>query len=81
MIEEERMRDLEEKVTQLRITQGEFATSARHITTAVEELRKLVADLNNTMNRGRGALWMAMTAAGAFGAVLTTVVKRLFNLD
>lgn len=81
MIEEERIRDLEEKVTQLRIAQGEFATSAGHITAAVEKLEKVVNDLNDTMNKGRGALWLAMTAAGGLGAVTVTIARRAFNLD
>ena len=80
MTEEERLRDLEEKVTQLRIAQGEFAASASHLAATVERLERLVGILNDTMNKGRGALWLAMVAAGGLGAATVTIARRVLNL-
>ena len=78
--QEDRVRELEAQVTDLRIDNAGLATSVEHLAGAVKTLTETVQDLRDTMNKGRGALWMAMLLAGGIGAALTTVLKRVFGI-
>jgi len=78
--QEDRMRELEAQVTDLRIDNAGLATSVEHLAGAVKTLTETVQDLRDAMNKGRGALWMAMLLAGGIGAALTTVLKRVFGI-
>ena len=78
--QEDRVRELEAQVTDLRINNAELATSLEHLAGAVKTLTVTVQELRDTMNKGRGALWMAMLLAGGIGAALTTVIKRVFGI-
>ena len=78
--QEDRVRELEAQVTNLRVDNAELATSVEHLAGAVKTLTETVQDLRDTMNKGRGALWMAMLLAGGIGAALTTVLKRVFGI-
>ena len=77
IVTEERIKDLEARVTDLRIANGELATSVAHLTTAVDNLTHTVQVLRDTVNQGRGALWLAMAASGGVGALLVVIGKRL----
>lgn len=78
--QEDRVRELEAQVTNLRVDNAGLATSVEHLAGAVKTLTETVQDLRDTMNKGRGALWMAMLLAGGIGAALTTVIKRVFGI-
>lgn len=78
--QEDRVRELEAQVTDLRIDNAGLATSLEHLAGAVKTLTETVQELRDTMNKGRGALWMAMLLAGGIGAALTTVIKRVFGI-
>jgi hypothetical protein len=78
--QEDRVRELEAQVTNLRVDNAGLATSVEHLAGAVKTLTETVQDLRDTMNKGRGALWMAMLLAGGIGAALTTVLKRVFGI-
>lgn len=78
--QEDRVRELEAQVTDLRINNAELAASLEHLAGAVKTLTVTVQELRDTMNKGRGALWMAMLLAGGIGAALTTVIKRVFGI-
>jgi hypothetical protein len=74
---EERIRELEAQVTDLRLANAELATTVKHLTGAVRELTATVQAMRDTVNQGRGALWLAMTAAGAIGALAVVIGRRL----
>ncbi|MDW8258600.1 MAG: hypothetical protein RML32_04080 [Gammaproteobacteria bacterium] len=52
----------------------------RHISEVVDDLRRTNQELRDALNKGRGALWLAMLAAGVISAAVTTAVKRLIGL-
>lgn len=79
-VQEDRVRELEAQVTNLRVDNAGLATSVEHLAGAVKTLNDTVQDLRDTMNKGRGALWMAMLLAGGIGAAVATVIKRIFGI-
>ena len=78
-VTEERILKLESHVTDLRIQNSELATNVVNLTESVRELTKTVLSLRDAVNQGKGALWLAMTAAGAFGALVVIVFKKIFG--
>lgn len=76
---EERIVSLEREVTDLRVANAKLATSIEHLVKAVDALALVVQSQRDTMNQGRGILVTLMFAAGAVGAVVSTIVKRLFG--
>ena len=79
-VQEDRVRELEAQVTNLRVDNAGLATSVEHLAGAVKTLTETVQDLRDAMNKGRGALWMAMLLAGGIGAAVATVIKRIFGI-
>lgn len=79
-VQEDRVKELEAQVTNLRVNNAGLATSVEHLAGAVKTLTETVQDLRDTMNKGRGALWMAMLLAGGIGAAVATVIKRIFGI-
>jgi NADPH-dependent curcumin reductase CurA len=71
---------MEDRVRSLEIANAKLATSVEHLSTTVTVLASTVQDLRDTMNQGRGALWLMMAAAGSVGAVIVTLAKKLLGL-
>ena len=71
---------MEDRVRSLEIANATLAANVEHLSKTVESLASVVNELNNTMNQGRGALWLAMAAAGSIGAVIATFAKKLFGV-
>lgn len=65
----------EARLTQLEIANAKLSTSLEHLTNSVNKLTEKVEDLNDSMNKGRGALWVIVGAStlagGAISAALT----------
>lgn len=84
MNEEQEVRDslheLDRDVVSLKISNAQLAVTVGSLALQVTALQATVKDLNDTMNRGRGALWGAMLLAGAFGATVATAAKKVFGL-
>lgn len=76
---EERITSLEGEVTDLKVANAKLAVSVEHLAKAVDALSLVVQTQRDTINQGRGVLVTLMCAAGAVGALITTVVKRLFG--
>lgn len=74
------MRDLDRDVVALKVANAELAVEVKGLSKQVASLETAVKDLNDTMNRGKGALWGIMGIAGALGAVVSTVAKKLLGL-
>jgi hypothetical protein len=70
---------MEDRVRSLEIANARLATSVEHLSHNVESLTNVVQELRDSMNQGRGALWIAMGAAGSIGAVIATFAKKLFG--
>lgn len=76
----ERLSTVEEQVTKLRVSNAELAKSVEHLSTAVTALTATVQVLRDTINTGRGALWVIAGAAGALGAVAALMFKKMFGI-
>lgn len=77
---DQRVFELEREVGNLRVNNASLGTSVEHLAKAVETLTSTVDELRDTMNKGRGALWVAMVLAGAFGAAVATGLKKLLGI-
>ena len=77
---DQRVFELEREVGNLRVNNASLGTSVELLAKAVETLTSTVDELRDTMNKGRGALWVAMVLAGAFGAAVATGLKKLLGI-
>jgi len=71
---------MEERVRDLEIANAALAVNITHLTNTVADLSRTVQDLRDTMNKGRGALWLALLAAGTIASIITTMAKKLLGL-
>lgn len=71
---------MEDRVRSLEIANAELATNITHLTATVKELSATVQDLRDTMNKGRGALWLALLAAGTIASIITTFAKKFLGI-
>lgn len=71
---------MEDRVRSLEIANAKLATSVEHLSTTVTVLASTVQDLRDTMNQGRGALWIMMAAAGSIGAIIVTIAKKVLGI-
>lgn len=77
---EERIQRLEVDVMNLRIQGAEFNGSMTALTKAVDELKEVVQELRDTMNKGRGVIWIFGLGAAAMGGVASAILKKLMGL-
>lgn len=77
---EQRISALEGEVTDLRVANAKLAVSVEHLAKAVDALSLVVQTQRDTINQGRGVLVTLMFAAGAVGALITTVIKKVFGV-
>jgi hypothetical protein len=59
---------------------GALEADVRTLTTEVRLLREEMAMVNAAINQGKGGLWVIVMAAGAIGAGLTLMIKKVFGL-
>lgn len=75
---EQRIVSLEGEVTDLKVANAKLAVSVEHLAKAVDALSIVVQTQRDALNQGRGILVTLMFAAGAVGAVVSTIIKRIF---
>ena len=75
---DERVQKLEAEVTDLRISNATLSVAVEHLATAVKGLTETVQVLRDTLNQGRGALWLALLAGGSVSALFVTIFHKLF---
>jgi hypothetical protein len=73
---EERLRALEIAFAAERAT---TAAAIEHLTEAVNELTKSVQEFRDTLNQGKGAVWLFGIVATAVGGIASWVMTRLFQ--
>jgi uncharacterized protein YlxW (UPF0749 family) len=76
---DERISSLEREVTDLRVANAKLASSIEHLVKAVDALALVVQQQRDTMNQGRGILITLMFVSGSIGALVATIIKRLFG--
>lgn len=80
MSPENEVADLREIVTELRISNANLSASVTHLTKSVDELATRVLEMRDTINKGRGALWLLVGASSLAGAGLAKMISRLFGV-
>lgn len=76
---EERVSALEGHVTDLRIENARLSESVQNLATAVSGLTGVVQELRDSMNRGRGALWLLGGLAATVGGIVSWATTLLFH--
>lgn len=76
---EDRILDLERDVTNLRVENAGLGKSVEHLSLSVEKLSEVVQELRDTMNKGRGALWILGSTAAGLGSITTIVAESIFR--
>lgn len=76
----ERVHHVERQVTDLRVANAALSSSVEHLAKTVDVLNVTVQSLRDTINQGRGAIWVMVGAAGAIGAVVAMMIKRIFGI-
>lgn len=66
----------DERLTALEIENARLATSLEHLTDSVKELTRTVQDLRDTMNRGKGALWIVVGASTLVGGAISAALTK-----
>lgn len=75
---DERVQKIEAEVTNLRISNATLSVAVEQLATAVKGLTETVQVLRDTLNQGRGALWLALLAGGSVSALFITIFRKLF---
>lgn len=78
---EQRLRDLESTVADLREDRAAQALATEHLQEAVKELSVQVGELRDTINRSRGALWVILGLGTAGGGILTALLSKWFGVN
>jgi len=65
---EQRIRELENIVSDLRVNDAERRVVLTHLLTEVDNLTKAIEHLTSTINRGKGALWVLLGVGAAVGS-------------
>lgn len=79
MTEQDTIARLERDVSDLRVANASLAAAVEHLATSVAALTQTVNVLRDTMNQGKGALWLIVAAAGGVGAAITMALKQVFG--
>lgn len=77
---EVRIASLESEVTDLKVANAKLAVSVEHLAKAVDALSIVVQTQRDALNQGRGVLVTLMFVAGAVGAVVSTLLKKVFGV-
>lgn len=76
---EERLKAVEDLVTNLRIENAKLSEAIEHLSTTVSSLTSVVQEIRDAMNKGKGAIWLfgvLSAAVGAFISWVTTLFSR-----
>lgn len=74
----ERVHRLESDVSALRVSNATLSASLDHLTQAVTTLTETVQVLRDTLNQGRGAMWLMMSLGAGLGGLCVVVLKKFF---
>lgn len=76
---DDRLTALEARVSDLRVDNARLTESVEHLADAVAKLSGTVGTLNDTFNKGKGAVWLFGLAATGIGGVASWVMTRVFQ--
>lgn len=76
---EPRIAKLESGVTDLRVNAASVLTSVENLKEAVIELRQVVQELRDTMNKGRGVIWVFGSLSMVIGGAVEALARKLLT--
>jgi hypothetical protein len=76
---EDRLKAVENHVTELRIANARTSESIDHLSSAVTGLTTVVQEFRDTINRGRGAVWLFGILAAAVGGLISWATTLIFR--
>lgn len=76
---DERIAALESRVYALHADNARLSESVEHLATAVGGLTNVVQDLRDSMNRGKGALWLFGIMAATIGGLVSWATTLFFR--
>lgn len=75
----DRLKALEDRVYQLGIDNARLSESVEHLASAVSGLTTVVQDFRDTLNKGKGAIWLFGVLAAAVGGLISWATTHLFR--
>ena len=79
MTDDPEIRELDRDVVALKVSNAQLAVTVAGLSQQIQALQLTTSELTATLNRGRGALWGLMFAAGAVGSFVPTVLKWMIG--
>jgi hypothetical protein len=76
---DDRLSALEARVYQLHADNARLTESVEHLATAVTGLTSVVQEFRDTLNKGKGAVWLFGLVATGIGGLVSWVMTRLFQ--
>ncbi len=76
---DDRLTALEARVSDLRVDNARLSESVDHLATAVGGLTDVVQEFRDTLNRGKGAVWLFGLVATGVGGIASWVMTRIFQ--
>lgn len=76
---EDRLYRLESDVSELRAQHAAMDAAVNHLVKAVDELRDVVQEFRDSLNQGRGAVWLFGVAAAAAGSLLSLILRKFLG--
>lgn len=73
------IRELERDMVAMKVSNATLAVTLASLTAQVGQLERTLTTLNDTMNKGKGVLWLVLLIAGTLGAAASSVVKRVME--
>lgn len=73
---EDRLSRLENENQQRAIDHARLSTSVEHLNESVRELTAKVGEFRDTMNKGRGAMWVVLGACTALGGLVSAAINK-----
>jgi hypothetical protein len=78
-VSEERLSALENRMYQLHADNARLTESVEHLATAVTSLTDVVQEFRDTLNKGKGAIWLFGVLAAAVGGLISWATTHLFR--
>jgi hypothetical protein len=79
LIDNTRLAALEAHVTDVRIQNARLTESLEHLARSVTDLTEVVQQFRDTLNRGKGAVWLFGILAAAAGGLISWATTLLFR--
>jgi len=76
---EERLQSLQNQLTELYQFKGGVDATLVRLATQIEQQNKILSDLQDTLNRSKGALWILGVLASVGGTGLGVWVSKAFG--